>query len=368
MDQEHDKELTEEQGQEEFQPTNPAPDQEEGVDTADPEEQSDQTKSAEDSETSTENPGNEVVETEDNQETDDLSEFFQTWRKRHDEFLNRSINEETEELEVEEVPALKRKGRFRMWRRRETESGQETEEKRQARKRKWDRSIDEYLKMTLVTLVFLSGGLLSIYFLSPLSKQKVFTVQGNQQVTLAELGQASQVKAEDYALSTLVDRHNIERNIVEHSPWVESATISYQFPNRFEIKVVEYVGVGYVKNGQEYHQLLSSGSVLSTKTVAKQLPETYTEIDIRDSAILPVLGKELGKLSPELRQKISTIKLTPSKATANLLTFEMTDGNRVLIPASEIEKKMAYYNRIAQQLEVPSVIDMEIGIFSYAIS
>jgi len=46
----------------------------------------------------------------------------------------------------------------------------------------------------------------------------------------------------------------------------------------------------------------------------------------------------------------------------------MTDGNKVLVPLSEVAKKLPYYEKIKPQLTERSVVDMEVGIFSYRIS
>ena len=41
---------------------------------------------------------------------------------------------------------------------------------------------------------------------------------------------------------------------------------------------------------------------------------------------------------------------------------------KVLVPLSEMSKKLPYYSKIKPQLSEPSVIDMEAGIYSYTVA
>lgn len=43
----------------------------------------------------------------------------------------------------------------------------------------------------------------------------------------------------------------------------------------------------------------------------------------------------------------------------------MFSGHKVLVPLSDIDYKLPYYEKIAPQLQVASIVDMEVG-FSYA--
>ena len=43
----------------------------------------------------------------------------------------------------------------------------------------------------------------------------------------------------------------------------------------------------------------------------------------------------------------------------------MNDGNRVIVNISDLSEKMAYYSQVAEQMDKPGIVDMEVGIFSY---
>lgn len=172
---------------------------------------------------------------------------------------------------------------------------------------------------------------------------------------------------EDYILSTLINSAGHENNIEHSSPWVKEANISFTFPNTFTINIQEYSQIGFVKDGESYYSVLSSGEMSETATPQDQLPASYTTIQLRDRELIKKLVLQLATINPTILADIQEIQLTPSKATNDLLTLIMASGHKVLVPLADIDFKLPYYEKIAPQLTVPSVIDMEVGIFSYAI-
>ena len=73
----------------------------------------------------------------------------------------------------------------------------------------------------------------------------------------------------------------------------------------------------------------------------------------------------MGKVSASIKEEIETVDLTPSKVTKDLVTLTMKDGTKVLVPISQIKRKLPYYHQIRKLVEDGSVIDMEAGIYSY---
>ena len=76
---------------------------------------------------------------------------------------------------------------------------------------------------------------------------------------------------------------------------------------------------------------------------------------------------QLNEVNPEIKQEIEKIELAPSKVTSDLLKITMYDTDEILVPLSELGKKLPYYSKIKPQLTVPSGIDMEVGIYSYSL-
>ena len=209
--------------------------------------------------------------------------------------------------------------------------------------------------------------LFSVYLLTPLSTIKNIEVKGNSNTQADDIKQASGIQESDYTLALLLDKETYAERI-KSNHWVESAKIDYQFPTNFTIEVKEFDIVGYYVSGEEYYPILSSGAVESTPVNRLNLPETYLTVTFNDEQQVKELITGLSTISEDIKSQIQKIELAPSKATADLLKITMLDTDEVLVPLSELSKKLPYYSKIKPQLTEPSVVDMEAGAYSYTIA
>ena len=209
--------------------------------------------------------------------------------------------------------------------------------------------------------------LLSVYLLTPLSTIKNIEVKGNSNTQADDIKQASGIQDSDYTLALLLDKETYAERI-KSNHWIESAKIDYQFPTNFTIEVKEFDIVGYYVSGEEYYPILSSGTVESTPVDRLNLPETYLTVTFNDEQQVKKLITGLSTISEDIKSQIQKIELAPSKATADLLKITMLDTDEVLVPLSELSKKLPYYSKIKPQLTEPSVVDMEAGAYSYTIA
>ena len=207
---------------------------------------------------------------------------------------------------------------------------------------------------------------LSIYLLSPLATMKHIEVMGNVQTSADQVREASGIRDSDYTISLLLNKDK-HAEMVKSNHWIESAKIVYQFPVHFTIEVKEFEIVAYSVSGDNYYPILSSGSIESTAVNAANLPEKYISVLFNDEEQIKTLISQLNEVSPEIKQEIEKIELAPSKVTSDLLKITMYDTDEILVPLSELGKKLPYYSKIKPQLTVPSGIDMEVGIYSYSL-
>ena len=209
--------------------------------------------------------------------------------------------------------------------------------------------------------------LFSVYLLTPLSTIKNIEVKGNSNTQADDIKQASGIQDSDYTLALLLDKETYAERI-KSNHWIESAKINYQFPTNFTIEVKEFDIVGYYVSGEEHYPILSSGTVESTPVDRLNLPETYLTVTFNDEQQVKKLITGLSTISEDIKSQIQKIELAPSKATADLLKITMLDTDEVLVPLSELSKKLPYYSKIKPQLSEPSVVDMEAGVYSYTIA
>ena len=220
-----------------------------------------------------------------------------------------------------------------------------------------------------LTILFPSLLLLfvSAYLLSPYATMKDIRVEGTVQTTADDIRQASGIQDSDYTINLLLDKAKYEEQI-KSNYWVESAQLVYQFPTKFTIKVKEYDIVAYYVSGENHYPILSSGQLETSSVSLVSLPETYISVLFNDSEQIKAFVSELAQISPELKAAIQKVELAPSKVTSDLIRLTMNDSDEVLVPLSEMSKKLPYYSKIKPQLSEPSVVDMEAGIYSYTVA
>jgi len=220
-----------------------------------------------------------------------------------------------------------------------------------------------------LTILFPSLLLLivSAYLLSPYATMKDIRIEGTVQTTADDIRQALGIQDSDYTINLLLDKAKYEERI-KSNYWVESAQLVYQFPTKFTIKVKEYDIVAYYISGENHYPILSSGQLETSAVSLVSLPETYLSVLFNDSEQIKTFTSELSQISPELKSAIQKVELAPSKVTSDLIRLTMNDSDEILVPLSEMSKKLPYYSKIKPQLSEPSVIDMEAGIYSYTVA
>ena len=290
-------------------------------------------------------------------EEDEKTEVTSDTQEAESEDLEEStvteFSEEEQDASLDKASLRKKK---------KAERKQAKQEAKETREKIAPRHVYRALPVLILSSILL---ILAVYFISTYSKLKNIEVTGNKQLSKTEVLDASSIQKEDYTLTTYLSQKAHARNIKLSNLWVKKAEISYQFPITFKIKITEYTVVAYDYSGEQYFPVLSSGEEIATPVKKSQLPKSYIMLDFSDKAMLKKFVQQLSSISDTIKSEIQTVQHTPSKATEDLLTITMTDGNKILVPLSEVAKKLPYYEKIKPQLTETSVVDMEAGIFSY---
>lgn len=208
-------------------------------------------------------------------------------------------------------------------------------------------------------------ALFSTYLLTPLAKQKVIEFSGNKNTDQTLLFEKSRIQDRDYTLTTFLNRDRYLANMKAASPWVKDISMTYAFPTTFKVQVEEYQVFGYYVNEEDHYPILENGEVVETAVATDQLPKAYLAVRFSDRELVRQFVKQLEKIPSSVRDQIEAVDLTPSKVTKDLVTLTMKEGTKVLVPVSQIKRKLPYYNQIRKLIEDDSVIDMEAGIYSY---
>ncbi|MBO4107369.1 cell division protein FtsQ/DivIB [Streptococcus suis] len=295
---------------------------------------------------------------EEDEHQEEASQFLKSWREKHEAYLAsqaQSLEAVREEVEKDSDQG-QRKKRPSFFKKEKKVKEDQVSIPRKA----WAKAVPIYL-------VAVSVVLLAAYFISPWSKQKQLKVTGQILLTAEMVKQYSLISDQDYSLTTLLHKDAYAANVEKSSNLVKTASISYQFPNQFTIDIEEYKEVGYIKQNNTYYSVLSSGKIAEIETAEENLGTDYTLMNLTDKEMIKKLAIQLDEIDQKILTNIQQVDLTPTTATVDLLTLTMYDGNKVLIPLSQISIKLPYYLTISPQLTVASVIDMEVGVYSYAL-
>lgn len=298
------------------------------------------------------------------------------WQKRNIEFLKKKEAEQLEKEKLQEKIRLEHQNLLKV------KSNQEKDDKSDeadvkvknkakqknslkpkkvkkkssiSRKSKWKAT--PFLILSFFVLVF------NLFLVTPYSKQKVLSVTGVNHTDENSVITAASISDTDYFFSLILNKETYENNVVANNDWVKSAKLVYSFPNSFTFDVEEYQVVGYAKVDAGYQPILENGKHMGA-VGESELPDSYLTINMTSEEDIQTLVKVLNKLDASLVSLIKTVNSVPSNTTSDLLLIEMTDGNSVRVPLSEIVEKLPYYSKIKDNLTEASIVDMEVGIYT----
>lgn len=281
------------------------------------------------------------------------------WQKRNLEFLRKKEIEDSEGIEKEntsienKVPEKKK-----------------VKKKKKAKKKKKNKlkssSNIPIAQQNLAGLIVFSAAILivfSLFYISPWSKQKIITVSGTKNALPEDVKVASGILDTDYISYVFLNQNKVARTVEKTNVWVKKANVTYDFPNQFNIAVKEYPIVAYRQTGNGYMSILESGKTGGTVSTGN-LPDKFITLKIDDDKKIEELVKELNQLDAKIKNNIQIINLTPTKATSDLLTIELYDGNTIRVPLSQLTTKLPYYQKIKKHLSDGTIVDMEVGIYT----
>jgi cell division protein FtsQ len=222
-------------------------------------------------------------------------------------------------------------------------------------------------RLLLIIGVLLIPLLIVLYYVSPLSKLASITVVGNDQVPTQSIIEHSELTTGEELWPQYFDREQTEQAIKKALPRVKNVQVTITSFNQLKVKVSEYHEVALLASDNQYSPILESGAVL--KEPSDQPVEGLPILEsFSDQSKIKEVLTAYQQLNQEIREGISQIKYTPRKSNDELLTIYMNDGNQVIVNISNMVSQMQYYPQIVKDLKEDSIIDMEVGIFTYPIS
>lgn len=217
--------------------------------------------------------------------------------------------------------------------------------------------------MPLIGLLLVAIGV-TAFFITPYSRLNQITITGNKLTSTKKIMQYVPVSKNDSIFSVWRNTAKLEAQMKNQSQRLERVKFKLVNFNNLKITVKEYPTIGYLYTDKGYHTIfksgaISSGEVLNPQTSYPVLTGFKNQKTIRKTV------NQYKLINPSVRAKISSINYAPSKINAERIFIKMNDQNRVYATISSFGDKMEYYPSIKAKLKTVSVINLEVGAYSY---
>lgn len=225
---------------------------------------------------------------------------------------------------------------------------------KQKRRKRANRRLIFYLSIFFLLICII------IYLQSPLSHVKNFAVSGNEQLTVEEVIEASQLSTNTNIWT--IDEDEVEQDILNH-PFVQDVTVHKKLPWTIEITLTEHAKVGYVKLASDYHPILGDGSLL--EPVSHIDGDAPLLIGFHDDELLQNMTHQLNQLPTAILDLISEIHWQPTETDQNKILLYMNDGYLVDGTIRNFAEKMQVYPSIVSQLDpaLEGIIHIGVGVY-----
>lgn len=214
-------------------------------------------------------------------------------------------------------------------------------------------------------LLFLVVGLISLYLISPFSKVSKITVNEDQNLQKTNSQIELPFKVGD-SIPVLLTHLKQEKDFMidENAP-LQSVSLHFDFPNRITINMTGVTNPAYVlKNGQYFS--ISNNGRISNKPVNVTDHDGICVISgFNNRNQIKYLLSQYKKIPIPIMNNINVIENAQTNEDNQRIRIIMANGNQVLAKTSTLAKKISYYPSIAKTLKKPTVIDMEVGAYSY---
>ncbi|KRL99920.1 cell division protein FtsQ/DivIB [Liquorilactobacillus satsumensis] len=215
-----------------------------------------------------------------------------------------------------------------------------------------------------INLVFFSlMGILSLYFILPISRISQVTVTGADAQTRSAILAASGLKKGGLLLKTVLMQKKIKQEILTAVAEVKQVRFNYDWTT-VKLQTTASPVSGYVLDGKQYYALTKKGvqSQIARNQPADNYP-VYSGFGKKPQ--LKLLAIQMNKMPAKLTSAISEVHYDPSQVNSGRIRVYLNDGNEVIATISTFATKMAYYPAIKAKATQKILVDFEVGAFSY---
>ncbi|MCL0329892.1 cell division protein FtsQ/DivIB [Apilactobacillus xinyiensis] len=208
--------------------------------------------------------------------------------------------------------------------------------------------------------------LISLYFISPLSKISSIKIIGNENISNQYIKNKSGIHLGDSIFKIIGKNKMLNSKLTDDNLQIKDANFKLFGSNKLKIYIKQYQTIGYNsdKNNRAY-PILASGKELNTPIDNPNTDKLPYLVNFKNDNQRKYIVKEMNKLPSYIRNNIRVISFYPTDIFPDGLHIYMRDGHKVYVLISNFKNKMPYYHSIASKLKVKSIINLEVGAYSY---
>ncbi|MCM0582396.1 FtsQ-type POTRA domain-containing protein [Weissella diestrammenae] len=214
----------------------------------------------------------------------------------------------------------------------------------------------------IMLLVLLVCAIVLTWMISPLGKAKQIEVIGNSDLTRREVLNTVGINHQT-AMSEIIMEKSHYLAQAKQNPQIQQVQIKVTKMNTVQIQVKEVVKVGFIRKNNQYHYILADGKSLQQPINLQQTRNLPIYNQFKSDTTLAMVAKQIGQLSPALRNGISEVVWSPTKDNPQRIMMFMDDGNEVLVNAKKISDNMKYYPGMVVQVSQKGVVDLQVGAY-----
>ncbi|WP_048000026.1 cell division protein FtsQ/DivIB [Lactiplantibacillus herbarum] len=222
-----------------------------------------------------------------------------------------------------------------------------------------------FKRVTLLLAIFAVGALVAGYFISPLSHVQRVTVTGTDKLTSSQVKSATKIQSGVALWSVIGHDQRTSQRANQAQAQIGKVTTKLVGVNNVRVTVKEIKIAGYLVTGQNYRRVLENGLILKS-TYSQPGGGSPIYANFKSGSRLEKMIAQYAKLPSAVKHNISEIKYAPSKANAERVHLYMNDGNEVYATITTFANKMAYYPGIVAKMKTRSIINLEVGAYSYS--
>lgn len=207
---------------------------------------------------------------------------------------------------------------------------------------------------------------LGIYVSSYTRLQRIIVV-GAPELNATEVIKKSGIKAQDQLIDYWLGKNTYESKLKKYYPEIKSAKLKMAGLNQIKLDLQEYKTLAYVNQNGKYYKILNNKKIARQKLTKMQIDKSIPIfVSYSNKSSLFTDLKALKSIPTKLRNQISIIN--GRSIRKNKIVLLMKDGNIIIGNTDTIAQKIKYYPKIKSTLNNKSVIDLEIGAFSYPLT